>query len=348
MMRNASKGAIPMDALARLYRGLSYLTSGGISASDAASVLLENGGVGPESGVLIKLCASEAPPLSTVMDDFPRTFTPETVALVREGESHSALHAVLDMLAQDSDMRAQMRKRLPRILLWPAALMILLSLVTAILLIFVVPAFKEVYSSFGADLPGTTVLVIRVSDAVVSYWWLAAAIVAVALYAIRRQRRSNAGDAIDRLLLKIPGVRRLLVRILAARAAALLAGAGAANIPFVAAMASLRSTLWNRYLRAQLQLVEASLSEGDSLAQAWRSQSLLPLGIASLADIGARSGRQPEALARAAALHLVEADDALLYSGQTLLLVTYIVAGLVVGITVFAMYLPIFKLGAVI
>lgn len=128
----------------------------------------------------------------------------------------------------------------------------------------------------------------------------------------------------------------------------MLSGAAAANIPFSTAITYLRSTLRNHYLKSHIAGLEADLVNGVPFPAAWRKQTLLPRGIAQLTDIGARSGRTPQVLARAAYLHSIEAEDAVTVFRQTLLIVTYVLTGIVVGFTVIAMYLPIFKLGSVI
>lgn len=351
MSTPASRPSLSMDTTGRLFRDLAYLAEGGLTAAEAVDVLLENGDAGSATAILGELQRnlSRQPSLATALENGPVTFGAETLALLRAGETRNALGGALTMLADDFERRLQMRKSLPAMLLWPATLLVFLSIITAVLLIFVVPAFKQVFSSFGADLPGLTLLVMSVSEFLVQYWIIGVVLVGGLVFGIAwMRRRTDAGAKIDAVFARLPGIHRFFTKLLAARAAALLSGAAAADIPFSAAIAYLRSTLRNRYLKSQLSGLEADLVKGVSFSSAWRKQTLLPRGIAQLVDIGNRSGRLSQALARAAYMHGVEAEDAVSIFRHTLLTVTYILTGLMVGITVIAMYLPIFKLGSVV
>ena len=351
MSASALTLSLSLDSAARLFRDLAYLTEGGLTAAEAVSVLLENGDAGVTTAMLGELRheLEQQASLARALERYSTTFGAETIALLRAGEERNALAGALAMLADDFEKRVQLRRSLPAMLLWPATLLVFLSFITAVLLIFVVPAFKEVYSSFGADLPGPTLWVIGFSDFVVSYWWLAVILGTALVFGLAwLRRRSETGAKIDQVVVTLPGIRRFLTKLLAARAATLLSGAAAADIPFSAAMTYLRSTIRNQYVKLHIAGLEADLINGVPFPAAWRKQTLLPRGIAQVADIGARSGRMPLALARAAYLHGIEADDAVTVFRQTLLIVTYVLTGIVVGFTVIAMYLPIFKLGSVV
>ena len=253
------------------------------------------------------------------------------------------------MLADDYERRQQTRLRAPVSLLWPLFLLGFLALITLLLMIFVIPAFKEVFSSFGSDLPGPTLAVMALSDLVVAYWWiLIALIIALPFGVALLRRRSGLGMALDGAFLKLPGVRRFLVKVLVGRMAALLAGAAANRIPFATTIAYLESTLGNRCLKAVVAALGRDVEQGTPLSAAWRKQALLPRKMAQMVDIGERSNKLAPVLARAARVHSAEAANAIAVFRQVLFVTAYVLTGIIVGFVVIAMYLPIFKLGSVV
>jgi type IV pilus assembly protein PilC len=288
------------------------------------------------------------PSLAKALERHASTFGPETVAFVGAAEGQNALAGGLAMLADDYERRQQFI-RLPISLLWPLFLLGFLALIMMLLMIFVIPAFKEVFNSFGADLPGATLAVMAISDMVVAYWWILFALVIALPFGVAYlRRRSGLGMALDGAFLKLPGVRRFLVGLLVGRMTALLAGAAANRIPFTTTIAYLQSTLGNRSLKAVVAALGRDVEQGASLSAAWRKQPLLPRRIARMVDIGERSDKLAPVLARAARVHGAEAANAIAFFRQALFVTTYVLAGIIVGFMVIAMYLPIFRLGSVV
>lgn len=189
-------------------------------------------------------------------------------------------------------------------------------------------------------------MVMAASDVIASYWFIVVPLIAALPFGVAWLRRQpGAGAVIDETFLKIPGVRRFFVKLLVGRMAALLSGAAACGIPSVVATAYLRSTLRNRHLANVIGEIERDLAQGVSLSAAWRKQRLLPRGFAQLVEIGERTKKLDQVLARAAPVYALDAAAAVSIFRQGLIIATYVLAGLIVGFVVIAMYLPIFKLG---
>lgn len=343
--------SLPFRLAGDLFRQLSDLTEGGFTPAEAVAVLKEDQ-ESPMMAAMLDAIGQDLerePSLARALERHASAFGPETIAFVGAAEGQNALAGGLAMLADDCERRQQLSMRLLISLFWPLFLLGFLALIILLLMIFVVPAFKEVFGSFGAELPGLTLAVMAISDMVVAYWWILFALIIVLPFGVAYlRRRSGLGMALDGAFLKLPGVRRFLVRLLVGRMTALLAGAAANRIPFSTTIAYLQSTLGNRSLKAMVAALGRDVEQGTPLSAAWRKQPLLPRRIARMVDIGERSNMLAPVLARAARVHGAEAANAIAVFRQVLFVTTYVLTGVIVGFVVIAMYLPIFKMGSVI
>lgn len=335
-----------------LFRRLSDLTEGGFTPAEAVAVLKDDEESSAMAAMLdaIGQDLEREPSLATALERHASSFNPETVALVRAAEGQNALAGGLALLADDHDRRQQLLSvRLVIALGWPLFLLGILALVMMLLMVFVIPAFKEVFSNFGADLPAPTLFIMAISDMVVNYWWLILALLIACPFGMAwLRRRSGAGIALDGAFLKLPGVGRYLVSMLVGRLTALLAGAAAHKIPYASVIAYLQSTLGNQSLKAAVAALGRDIEQGTPLPAAWRKQPLLPRKIAKMMEIGERSDKVAPVLARAARVYGAEAVNRIGVFRQVLFVTTYIIIAIAVGIVVIAMYLPIFKMGSVV
>jgi len=343
--------SIPLALAGDLFRQLSDLTEGGFAPAEAVAVLKEDA-ESPMMATMLDAIGQDLehePSLARALGRHASALGPETVALVGAAEGQNTLAGGLAMLADDYDRRQQLRVRLPVSLFWPLFLLGFLALITLLLMIFVIPAYKDVFAGFGADLPAPTLAVMALSDLVVAYWWILLALVVALPFSVAfLRRRSGLGMALDKVFLNTPGLRRFLVRLLVGRMTALLAGAAANRIPFATTIAYLGSSLGNRSLKAVVAALGRDLEQGAPLSAAWRKQPLLPRRIARMVDIGERSDKLAVVLARAARVHGADAANAVVVFRQVLFVTTYVLTGIIVGFVVIAMYLPIFKLGSAI
>ena len=344
---NASKVNFTGD----LYRQLSDLMEGELTASEAVAALKDDAEFAAHAGLLHEIAQDleTNPALAQAMQRHASTFSPEEVAVVAAAEGENTLPGALAMLADDHVLRPGARL-LSVVHGWPLFLLGFLFLITSLLVIFVIPAFKQVFSSFGADLPAPTLVLICISEFLVSYWWLVLLLVIALIFGLPWLARRKAGvaSAMDSALLKIPGVRSVLTKLLVARLSALLAGAAACRISNSLVIAYLRSTLGSGQLRDGVAALESDIGQGTPLSQAARKHAWLPQKFARLAEIGERTSKVAPALGRAARTFYDEAEQAAAVFRQKLLVVTYIFTGIMVGAMVIAMYLPIFKLGSAI
>jgi type IV pilus assembly protein PilC len=233
---------------------------------------------------------------------------------------------------------------------YPMAVMIVAVIVTSILLIFVVPQFEQLFTSFGADLPAFTRVVVNMSEFLQEYWWLVFGIVIGSvvglLQAKKRSRAFNRG--LDRMILKLPIVGPIMVKAALARYARTLATMFAAGVPLVEALESVAGATGNVvYTDAVLQIRD-SVATGQQLQFAMNQTGLFPNMIEQMVAIGEESGALDNMLNKAADFYEQEVDDAVDALSSLLEPIIMSILGILIGGLVVAMYLPIFKMGAAI
>jgi type IV pilus assembly protein PilC len=285
--------------------------------------------------------------LSTAMAEVPREFSEAEVALVRGGEDAGVLPAALKVLAGDFARQAQGKAALYAVLAWPATLAIFLAVVLAMLMVFVIPAFKEVYGSFGAELPWPTLAMLAVSDLFVDYWWIGLALVAVMAaalvsYSPGKRKVANATSA---LAMRTPVVRTYLVKNFIARLAEVLCAAIEGRLAPGLAASYLAATEANPKFAGWSTQLETSLAQGEALPPALNDIAEMPRRLGLLVELGTHTATLDDSLAHAVELSEVDARHALLRLQKTLWIGAYVLLGTGVGFVVIATYLPIFKMG---
>ncbi|MBP9153327.1 MAG: type II secretion system F family protein [Xanthomonadales bacterium] len=270
--------------------------------------------------------------------------------LVKAGESAGVLDTVLDTVASYKENIEALKGKIKKALFYPAAVIAVAIIVSAVLLIFVVPQFKTVFASFGADLPAFTLLVLGMSEFVVGYWWAILLIAMGAGYAfVEAYRRSNAMQhLIARILLKLPVIGGILHASAVARFARTLALTFKSGVPLVEALETVAGATGNIiYSQAVLKMKE-DVAVGYSLAISMRQVNLFPTMVEQMTSIGEEAGALDTMLFKVAEFYEREVNNAV--DTLTSLLEPFIIViiGSMVGSLVIAMYLPIFKLGAVV
>jgi type IV pilus assembly protein PilC len=270
--------------------------------------------------------------------------------LVDAGEQSGALERLLDRVATYKEKTEALKAKIKKAMNYPIAVIVIAIIVSAILLIKVVPQFEEVFNSFGADLPAFTRFVITISEAL-QQWWLVVLIGLVASGFIFKQvhRRSEAfRDRMDQLVLKAPIVGNILYKAVVARYARTLATTFAAGVPLVDALDSVAGATGNSVFRKAVNKIKADVSTGMQLNFSMRTTGIFPALAIQMTAIGEESGSLDEMLDKVATFYEAEVDNAV--DGLTALLEPLIMAvlGVLVGGLIIAMYLPIFQLGAVI
>ncbi|HQU48750.1 MAG TPA: type II secretion system F family protein [Casimicrobiaceae bacterium] len=290
---------------------------------------------------------------SSLADAFrqhPAQFDQLYCNLVAAGESSGMIDAILDRLATYKEKILALKSKIKSALFYPSAVVAVAIIVVWVIMIFVIPAFKEVFSNFGASLPAPTQIVIDISDFVVAWWWAAFLVVGGGVFAlsILVKRSDHARYTVDRLLLKLPVVGEILEKATIARWTRTLATMFAAGVPLVESLDAVAGAAGNKVYANATRRVQTDVSTGSSLTNAMTSTQLFPNMVLQMVQIGEESGSLDAMLTKIADFYEREVDDAVAALSSLLEPLIIVFLGIVVGGLVVAMYLPIFKLGAVV
>jgi type IV pilus assembly protein PilC len=288
--------------------------------------------------------------LSAAFRKYPLYFDSLYCNLVEAGEAAGILDALLDRLAMYMEKTEGIKSKIKSALMYPISVVVVAFVVVAVIMIFVIPAFKEVFSSFGADLPAPTLFVIAISEIFVKYWWLIFGSIGGSLYFFFQAWRRNekVQHFMDRLLLKVPVFGDLVYKSVIARWTRTLSTMFAAGVPLVEALDSVGGASGNSVYAMATERIQNEVSTGTSLTAAMTNARVFPSMVLQMSAIGEESGSLDHMLAKAADFYEAEVDD--MVAGLSSLMEPIIIVflgGLIGGIVV-AMYLPIFKLGQVV
>jgi type IV pilus assembly protein PilC len=280
----------------------------------------------------------------------PRQFDTLFCNLVAAGEQAGLLDELLDNLAQHKEKTLAIKSQVRTALVYPVAIVACAILVTAVIMIWVVPSFKQVFSSFGADLPWPTLIVITLSDFMASYWWLLAALAATIAALLMRAWRSSSRlrAKTDRWLLRLPLFGSIVCKATLARWTRTLATLFAAGVPLVQALQSVADASGNTVYCDATHHIAQQISNGTSLTAAIEHTRLFPDMVGQMVAIGEESGALDQMLDKVADFYEIEVNEAVASLSTLLEPIIMLVLGIVIGGLVIAMYLPIFKLGTVI
>jgi type IV pilus assembly protein PilC len=280
----------------------------------------------------------------------PRQFDDLFCSLVESGETAGALETMLDRVATYKEKTEQLKAKIKKALTYPIAVMVIALVVTAILLIKVVPIFAETFSGFGADLPAFTLFVLNLSDAIRESWVFLLFCIGAGLIAFReaRFRSEKFAYGVDRAMLKIPIVGLIVYNSITARFARTLSTTFSAGVPIVDALESVAGAAGNRLYADAIMKIREEVMTGIQLQQAIKNRNMFPMLLQQMAAIGEESGALDEMLEKAAT-HYEEAVDNSVDNLTSLLEPMIMsVLGVLVGGLLIAMYLPIFQLGNVV
>jgi type IV pilus assembly protein PilC len=288
--------------------------------------------------------------LSQAFREHPKHFDQLYCNLVQAGETAGMLDAILDRLATYKEKILAIKSKIKSALFYPIAVIVVAIVVTWVIMIFVIPAFKSVFSSFGANLPWLTQVVINVSDFFVQWWWAMFLIIIGAFIGIRLSiKRSEAVRfAVHRLSLKLPIIGGILEKATIARWTRTLQTMFAAGVPLVESLDAVGGASGNMVYIQATKRIQTDVSTGTSLTNAMAAVNLFPPMVLQMTQIGEESGSLDNMLGKIADFYEREVDDAVTALSSLLEPIIIVFLGVVVGGLVVAMYLPIFKLGAVI
>ncbi|MEE9101498.1 type II secretion system F family protein [Pseudomonas nitroreducens] len=280
----------------------------------------------------------------------PQHFDDLYCNLVDAGEQSGALETLLDRVATYKEKTESLKAKIKKAMTYPIAVIVVAIIVSAILLIKVVPQFQQVFANFGAELPAFTRLVISISE-MLQHWWFVALIVLFAIsFAFREvhRRSEKFRDSVDRTLLKLPVVGDILYKSSVARYARTLSTTFAAGVPLVEALDSVAGATGNVVFRTAVDKIKQDVASGTQLNFSMRTTGVFPSMAIQMAAIGEESGSLDSMLDKVANYYEEEVDNAV--DNLTTLMEPMIMAvlGVLVGGLIIAMYLPIFQLGNVV
>ena len=287
---------------------------------------------------------------STALSRHPKYFDELTCSLVRAGEQSGALETMLDRIATYKEKIESLKAKIKKAMTYPAAVVAVGIVVSAILLVKVVPQFQDIFRSFGADLPAFTLFVIGLSDIAQKYWFFALIGFVVFGFAFTKalEKSQKLRDGVDRFVLKIPVLGEILYKAAIARFARTLSTTFAAGVPLVAALDSAAGASGNVVFRNAILQIRNGVSTGQSLQNAVNMTGVYPAMVTQMIAIGEEAGSLDTMLDKIANFYEEEVDNAVDNLSSLLEPLIMVVLGTLVGGLVIAMYLPIFQLGNVV
>jgi type IV pilus assembly protein PilC len=288
--------------------------------------------------------------LAAAFRKFPMHFDNLYCNLVEAGEAAGILEALLDRLAVYMEKTEAIKSKIKSALMYPIAVMVVAFVVVAVIMIFVIPAFKSVFTSFGADLPAPTLVVMAMSEIFVKYWWLIFGGIGGGLYFFMQawKRSEKVQMFMDRVMLKLPIFGDLVYKSVVARWTRTLSTMFAAGVPLVEALDSVGGASGNSVYASATVKIQTEVSTGTSLTAAMTNANIFPTMVLQMCAIGEESGALDHMLGKAADFYEGEVDEMVAGISSLMEPIIITVLGTVIGGIVVAIYLPIFKLGAVV
>ena len=348
----ANKGKITDKDITLFTRQLATMMKAGVPLLQAFDIV-GKGHSNPAVAKLlgdIKADVETGSSLSTSFRKYPLYFDNLFCNLVGAGEQAGILDSLLDRLATYKEKIQAIKGKIKSALFYPISIIVVAFVITAVIMIFVIPAFKELFTSFGADLPGPTLAVMAISDIFVEWWWAIFGSIGFGLwfffYTWKRSEKMQA--AMDRLLLKLPIFGEIIRKATIARFARTLSTMFAAGVPLVEALDSVAGAAGNRVYYDATKRIQSEISTGTSLTVAMQNAEVFPNMVLQMTAIGEESGALDSMLSKVADFFEAEVDDAVDAMSSLMEPIIMVVLGVLIGGLVVAMYLPIFKLGSVV
>jgi len=345
-------GTITPGDIAIFMRQLATMLAAGIPLVQSFEIV----GNGHENAAMQKLILAVkadvegGTALAEALAKHPLYFDDLVINLVEAGEQAGALETLLDKIATYKEKTEALKKKIKKALTYPAAVLVVAFVVTTILLIFVIPAFEDLFKGFGADLPTFTRMVIDLSVFVREQGWIIVMLLGAGIstffYFHKRSRQMR--HFLDRMMLKVPIIGPILQKAAIARYARTLATMFAAGVPLVEALESVAGATGNIVYEIGVLKMKDEVSTGQRLQQAMENTDLFPNMVIQMIAVGEESGSLDEMSSKVADFYEEDVDNAVDNLSSLLEPMIMAILGVLVGGLVVAMYLPIFKMGSVI
>lgn len=288
--------------------------------------------------------------LSVAFRKHPMYFDALYCNLVEAGEAAGILETLMDRLATYMEKTEAIKGKIKSALMYPTSVVLVAFIVVTVIMIFVIPAFKEVFTSFDADLPAPTLLVMSISEFFVDYWWLIFGVLGGGFYFFMQawKRSPKMQRVMDRLLLKMPIFGVLIDKSCVARWTRTLSTMFAAGVPLVEALDSVGGASGNSVYKEATDRIQHEVATGSSLNVAMANANVFPSMVLQMCAIGEESGAIDHMLGKAADFYEQEVDEMVAGLSSLMEPIIIVFLGGIIGSIVVAMYLPIFKLGQVV
>src|SRR5688572_11488301 len=342
-------GSVGQKDIALFTRQLATMMKAGVPLLQSFDIV-SKGASNPAVGKLlldIKTDVETGSSLAAAFRKFPLHFDNLYCNLVGAGEAAGILETLLDRLATYQEKTLAIKSKIKSALFYPIAIIAVAFIITAVIMIFVIPAFKQVFTSFGADLPAPTLMVMAISDWFVSYWYIIFPVIFAAIWGFLEAWKRSLPVQIfmDRLVLRIPVFGDLVKKSCIARWTRTLATMFAAGVPLVEALESVGGAAGNYIYQQATRQIQNEVSTGTSLTVAMQNTSVFPSMVLQMCAIGEETGALDGMLGKVADFYEQEVDDAVEALSSLMEPMIMVVLGTLIGGMVIAMYLPIFKLG---
>jgi len=350
--RGGFGGKITEKDITLFTRQLATMMKSGVPLLQAFDIV-GKGHANPAVGKLLLDIKTEVETGSSLNQAFrkhPLYFDALFCNLVGAGEAAGILDSLLDRLATYKEKVLAIKGKIKSALFYPISIIVVAFIITAVIMIFVIPAFKDLFSSFGADLPGPTLFVMAVSDYFVKYWWLIFGGIGGGLwfffYSWKRSKKMQA--FMDRAFLRLPIFGEIIRKATIARWTRTLATMFAAGVPLVEALDSVGGASGNLVYVNATKKIQQEVSTGTSLTVSMQNSNVFPNMVIQMVAIGEESGSLDHMLSKVADFFEQEVDDAVEALSSLMEPIIMVVLGTLIGGMVVAMYLPIFKMGQAI
>jgi type IV pilus assembly protein PilC len=351
-LRGGSGGSVSDKDVALFTRQMATMMKAGVPLLQAFDIVSKGSDNPAVTKLLIdiKTEVETGSSLAQAFRKYPLYFDALYCNLVGAGEAAGILESLLDRLAIYKEKTLAIKSKIKSALFYPVSIIVVAIVITAVIMIFVIPAFKDVFSSFGADLPMPTLIVMAISDWTVANWYILFPAMGAAVYGfLQAWKRSLAVQIfMDRLSLKAPVFGSLMRKAAIARWTRTLSTMFAAGVPLVEALDSVGGASGNYvYLQATLK-IKQEVSSGTSLTAAMQNADVFPSMVLQMCLIGEETGALDAMLGKVADFYEAEVDDAVEALSSLMEPIIMVVLGTLIGGMVVAMYLPIFKLGGAV
>jgi type IV pilus assembly protein PilC len=336
-----------------LIRQLSALISAGVPLIDSV-VMLSTATKNPGVKKLLKKIGkslNDGKSFSEALEPYPNYFDHLFISMIRAGEQAGILDSIFKKLADFKEKSSNMKKKIKSALFYPAAIIVVMAVVVSIIMIFVIPKIAGLFTSFGATLPALTLLVIGISDFMqANWWWLMGIPVALVYLHIYAHKRSEKYRFIsDRIFLKLPVVgKSIILAGSVSRFMATLASMQGAGVPLNEALSNLKYVSGNALIGKSIEAAQKAVTRGESMSRALGESKVFPYMAISMLSIGEQTGEIEVMASKVADFYEEEVNETVSRMNTLMEPVIMVVLGVVVGVLIVAMYLPILKMGAVV